>query len=477
MKKMIFNNVSNVFRAERLGTRAAGDAFRWLVLVLFPILFASCGEDWLDEKRDINLVVPSSLKDMRLMLNNSYPLVYDGRGLAELSCGDVYFTDQDWQGKIALERYAYIWSDAMFEETTFLAEWDYAYSQVLIANLVLETLEEIVPGSGEQDEWNDVNGSALFFRARAFFNLAQLFSKPYDAATADTDPGIPLQLSSDINVSSVRASVQETYERIIDDLEEASGLLDVTPAYSTNPSRPAAYGLLARCHLAMRSYAKALEYADLALGDHDALLDYNTLDAGRSYPMSLFNEEVIFHGQLSSSFAGFRSPTGKTDPALYEAYEENDLRRTVFFRENTDGSFSFKGNYTGGSSLFGGIATDELLLIRAEGYARVGDTGNALEDLNTLLEKRYKTGTFEPNVADNAGEAIAMVLEERRKELLMRGLRWTDLRRLNFEPEHAVTINRTVEDVTHSLAPGDPRYTLPIPDYVIQASGIEQNVR
>jgi tetratricopeptide (TPR) repeat protein len=271
--------------------------------------------------------------------------------------------------------------------------------------------------------------------------------------------------------------VQETYERIIDDLEEASGLLDVTPAYSTNPSRPAAYGLLARCHLAMRSYAKALEYADLALGDHDALLDYNTLDAGRSYPMSLFNEEVIFHGQLSSSFAGFRSPTGKTDPALYEAYEENDLRRTVFFRENTDGSFSFKGNYTGGSSLFGGIATDELLLIRAEGYARVGDTGNALEDLNTLLEKRYKTGTFEPNVADNAGEAIAMVLEERRKELLMRGLRWTDLRRLNFEPEHAVTINRTVEDVTHSLAPGDPRYTLPIPDYVIQASGIEQNVR
>ena len=73
--------------------------------------------------------------------------------------------------------------------------------------------------------------------------------------------------------------------------------------------------------------------------------------------------------------------------------------------------------------------------------------------------------------------ALAKVLTERRKELLMRGLRWTDLRRLNRDSRFAVTLSRTVQGQEYLLPPGDPRYTLLIPNEVIVNSGIAQNSR
>lgn len=445
-----------------------------LLYLTLLIPLTSCEETWLDEKRDVNLVVPSTLKELRLMLNNSFPLVYDCRGLAELSGGDFYYTGADWQSRDALERNAYLWRDDLFDETTFLAEWDYGYQQALIANVALEGLENIRPEPGEQAEWNNVKGMALFFRARAFFNLSQLFAPPYDEQ-ASTAPGIPLRLSSDIHASAKRATVQETGDRIIADLEAAAELLNVEQEYKTLPPRAAAYGLLARVYLSMRDYGKAWQYAHNALKDNDALLDYNDLNPEDFYPVPLFNDETVFYGTLASTFSGFWAPTGKVTPELYALYEDNDLRKTIFFQDNGDGSYSFKGHYSGGSSPFGGIATDELYLIRAEGYARDGNTAKALEDLNALLENRYAAGTFEPLTAANAEEALTLILRERRRQLPMRGLRWSDIRRLSFEPAHAVTLVREVQGITYELAPGDANYTLPIPDYAIQAAGIAPN--
>ena len=60
----------------------------------------------------------------------------------------------------------------------------------------------------------------------------------------------------------------------------------------------------------------------------------------------------------------------------------------------------------------------------------------------------------------------------------MRGLRWTDLRRLNRDPRYAVTLTRSINGTTYMLPPNDARYVYPIPDAVIAANpGMEQNVR
>jgi len=71
---------------------------------------------------------------------------------------------------------------------------------------------------------------------------------------------------------------------------------------------------------------------------------------------------------------------------------------------------------------------------------------------------------------------LQLIIEERKKELVFRGLRFTDLRRLNKE-DAGITLNRIVNGREYKLLPNSLRYTLPIPDDAIAGSQIVQNPR
>jgi hypothetical protein len=101
---------------------------------------------------------------------------------------------------------------------------------------------------------------------------------------------------------------------------------------------------------------------------------------------------------------------------------------------------------------------------------------NALNDLDSLLTHRWRTGTFTPYSISSAAEALDTILVERRKELAFRGLRWSDLRRLNREA-WPITLTRNLNGVLYTLTPNSELYTLPIPPDVINFSGIMQNPR
>jgi hypothetical protein len=166
----------------------------------------------------------------------------------------------------------------------------------------------------------------------------------------------------------------------------------------------------------------------------------------------------------------------KIDSSLYQSYSTNDLRKQLYFKNNNNGSYAFKGSYDGTSLLFSGVAVDEVYLIRAECLARTGNTTAALNDLNTVLEKRWKKGTFIPFTASTPGEALTLILTERRKELLFRGLRWSDIKRLNKEGA-SITLKRILNGQSFTLQPNDPRYALPIPEDIIELTGMPQNAR
>ncbi|WP_413670093.1 RagB/SusD family nutrient uptake outer membrane protein [Mucilaginibacter sp. Mucisp86] len=447
-----------------------------LTFLFLILLAASCKKDWLDQKRDSSLIVPKSLKDMRLLLNNNYPYGVNDIGLAEQAADNFTIADNYYSSLYSQEQFAYIWSDQTFSGISYVREWEEAYQEVLLANVILDGLNKITQDSNNQTEYNDIKGGALFLRSRAFYSLAQMFAPAYDSKTASADLGIPLRLNPDINEKSFRATVQQTYDRITGDLKEAASLLKIVPAYKTDSSRPAAYGLLARCYLSMGMYDQAFLYADLSLKDYSKLLDYNSLDATADYPISLFNDEVVFDASINA-YASFAVPVCSIATDLINSYDGNDLRKQVFYVQNTDGTFSFKGNYSGSDVLFGGISTDEQYLIRSECAARSGNVAAAMTDLNILLKTRFKVGTFTSLVADNQAAALTLILKERRKELLMRGIRWSDLRRLNKEPAFATTLKKTVNGQTYSLSPNDKHYTFLIPDYIIKASGLQQNAR
>jgi hypothetical protein len=167
------------------------------------------------------------------------------------------------------------------------------------------------------------------------------------------------------------------------------------------------------------------------------------------------------------------------DSVLYKSYEAEDLRKLLYFQDaQGNGTVAFEGSYTGvGYELFNGLATDELYLLRSEANARLNNLNDAMDDLNFLLSKRYVTGKFAPRVADTKEEALDIILMERRKELLNRGTRWADLRRLNEEPQYATNLKRELGTAVYSLPPNDPRYALLIPGKVIQLSAVNQNPR
>src|SRR3546814_20049653 len=117
----------------------------------------------------------------------------------------------------------------------------------------------------------------------------------------------------------------------------------------------------------------------------------------------------------------------------------------MFFRKNEDGTMYFRGSYHQSSVPFSGLATDEVYLIRAECYARTGNVAAAMEDVNTLLEKRWKAGTFFPFSAQTAEEALSFILKERRKELVLSSMRWSGLRRLNQDAGFSAILIRKLK--------------------------------
>jgi hypothetical protein len=185
-----------------------------------------------------------------------------------------------------------------------------------------------------------------------------------------------------------------------------------------------------------------------------------------------FEPEIIFEAQGSGSYIYVQGFVN-CDSTLYQSYAPTDLRKVLYFIDNGDGTYT-PGGYLGGS-MFNGISVDELYLMRAEANARLGLTTTAMADLNTLLKMRFSnTVLFQPYTATDANDALAQILIERRKELLFRGLRWMDLRRLNQESRFAITLTHLSGGKTYTLPPNDHRYTLPIPANVLAIDAIPQ---
>jgi len=82
----------------------------------------------------------------------------------------------------------------------------------LYSNIVLEGLSKIQPNEKNMEQYNRIRGTALFWRAWQFFQLAQIFCDDYEKETASQKMGIPIRLSSDINQANARANIEATYQ-------------------------------------------------------------------------------------------------------------------------------------------------------------------------------------------------------------------------------------------------------------------------
>jgi tetratricopeptide (TPR) repeat protein len=438
---------------------------------------SSCTKEFLDEKPTRSAIVPTKLADYRSLLDNPSVMMQNSTpAMGLLSSDDFIIPDNLTRTLPATERGAYLWEKEM---PSSAGDWFFPYVQVLYCNVVLDGTTDLSPAEKQSTEYSAVQGTALFLRAFAFFNLLETFSKPYNPATAQTDPGIPIRLSSDVNVRPGRGTVQQGYDQVIADLKNSAELLPLTEQFKNRPTKAAAFAMLARVNLIMGNFAEAGNYANESLKLNSSLLDYRTLNknAARPFPLALpnGNTEILFYGSLLSTVFSTSALTSVSQE-LYTQYQIGDLRKNLFFDDKGNGTVNFKGTYSGDTFFFSGLSTGEQYLVRAECYARAGHVDLAIADLNALLIKRWDA-SFQSIQAFSPSDAVQLILQERRKELIGSGLRFSDLRRLNQDPKFAVTLKRTFDGKEYSITPGDTRYIFLIPDQEITLTGIQQNTR
>lgn len=104
-------------------------------------------------------------------------------------------------------------------------------------------------------------------------------------------------LDKNINKTNLqRATVQEVYDQIKADLDEAAPNLPEKPVLNAyRASKPVGYGMLARMYLYMGDYKKALENAVISLQNNSTLMSlfpYKVVDRDKYIGRSMFRMEM-----------------------------------------------------------------------------------------------------------------------------------------------------------------------------------------
>ncbi|WBL44270.1 RagB/SusD family nutrient uptake outer membrane protein [Algoriphagus halophytocola] len=419
-------------------------------------------DEFLDAKPQQSLVIPNTLNDFQALLDAEPRYMNMVGNLALLGSDEMVLGPNVLTRINPEEKAMYFWEKEIYTQSDMVNEWRTIYSMIYYANLVIDGVEDFEPRDEvERLRANELKGAAMFSRALGHFSLMQVFAAPYDPEQTSL-PGIPLRTTADINLQTSLSSTAEVYALILEDLEFARTHMQDKAEMVTRASKWSAEALLSRVFMTMQEYEKVVKHAGIALSIGNELMDFNTLPVGGTYTFPRFNPEVIHHARLLNNRMTFNAEQF-VHPDLYALYDSLDLRKTVLFDSaRTEGYVNLVSRYTGDYFDFGGLAVDEVLLDHAEASLRIGNEKEALEDLNELLRHRYVSGEFtELNLS---GEPLMRrILEERRKELLFRGIRWLDLRRLNQDPAYAVTLDRSYNGSEAVLLPEGDGYTVSIP--------------
>lgn len=132
--------------------------------------------------------------------------------------------------------------------------WTPGYQAIVGCNKVIELTPE-----GESVEKDQLVGENYYLRAYAFFEMVNVFGRPYVQGRSNL--GVPLKLTTDVNDLPDRNTVGEVYDQVVADLLKAETLMTINKSNSY-ATKEAAQALLSRVYLYMEENQKAIDYAD-----------------------------------------------------------------------------------------------------------------------------------------------------------------------------------------------------------------------
>lgn len=375
--------------------------------------------------------------------------------------------------------------------------WRNAYKVLLGVNLVLKNIKE---GETDADILN-AKGENLFLRSVLFFDLVRLYGRPY-YQDPGTNPGIPLILQPIENLGErpSRATVKETYDQIIKDLQEAASLMTKKQS-SSYASRYVAYALLSRVYLYMGGTMaspqnefnqKAIQYADSAILKGGYTLLLGTAYSNYYTSNNVNNTETIWALNHSSgtnqniapkafqypTLSGYAGSWARPSADLLSLFASGDLRKNYYkvkyYPGNTTDTLQMEKYGIGYTALYSTsplhyLRLAEMYLNRAEARVKSGNNDGALEDLNVIIKRAGLT-----ELSGLTGQALFdEILKQRRIELAFEGHNSYDyfrnglpmVRNYNSFGSNAITIQ-----------PTDPKVVLRIPQEEINYNpNLKQN--
>ena len=330
--------------------------------------------------------------------------------------------------------------------------WKDLYERIAVMNVVIPKVDEMVDDL--ESERNRIKGEALFLRGSYYYLLANFYGLPYRVASASTDLSVPLKLSEYVEDKYFsRNTVQEVYEAIANDLEQAAELLDgveQTTVYQANEA--AARLLLSRVYLYMERWDDAIAQCDsiIAMGAY-ACLDLNGMASTESSTYASSPETIFTQGSYSMDFLMYEVDYGPyhsgwvVSDDLIAAYDPKDLRMSIYMSPTisdlnggTDGTYrciKLKNDSDGYVSDMFLLRYPEVLLNKAEALAMSGHESESKNCLQELRKYRFAAADLQP-VEETGDDYIAFVRDERRRELCFEGHRWFDLRRYAVSSTH-----------------------------------------
>ncbi|MBW1654697.1 RagB/SusD family nutrient uptake outer membrane protein [Flavobacterium quisquiliarum] len=437
--------------------------------IFLPLLLLNSCRDYVEVEQVGNNRILKYTSDYRAIANNYNDITSSG-GIYLIANADVEFPTTYQNGVTTIWGNSYTWQDRIYDPSQGDSDWTGLYKAVYYSNVILDG----VMGSekGTEAEKKEIYAEAFVHRAFAYLQLVNTYGPQFDPASANSEKAVPLLLKPELFSSLDRNTVGQVYDQIISDLKSAldNGIQD-DPQFNVLPSKRAVYGLLARTYLLMGQYQLSLENAEKALQMQNGLIDFKSLATAYSYPVLIQNPEVIFSKTLLLTYNGAPLST-----ELLNSFGTDDLRYNYYTAPGTSFYPTYTGrgfgvytySYTNGINI--GVSVPEMYLIAAECYARSGKITEAVNYLNILRAKRFKSGAAYTVTATTNKEALDLVLAERRKEFIGRGFRWFDQRRLNLDPAYRKTYTRVFKGQTYTLEPNSGGYVFPINQNYIDLS-------
>ncbi len=314
--------------------------------------------------------------------------------------------------------------------------WSAIYNTINRANNVIAKVPGLsLTGTFTDSVRNGLLGEAYFLRALGYFDLARTWGGVQLVLEPTTSAGGKSTLP--------RSSVQETYAQVLADLLQAETLLPET-VNRIRATRKTVWALRARYHLYQKEWAKAEEYASKLIGDvqnYQLLQPYSAFFANNA----LATKESVFELYYSTTFTnnqasqwlpttkggvGWIKPTSKTvallnDPAVGGNRNSLLLAVTANNLESWFGNLYYRIASNGGTDPAYLIRIAELILIRAEARAQLGNLAGATIDLD-LIRKR---AGLQPTTATTQEELLAAIEAENQVEFALENHRWYDLLR------------------------------------------------